>query len=257
MLSDNAPEFTGEIINNLCKFNDIKKCKTHPYKPSSNGAVERTNRRIKDVLKTVISPRTVDWDIVISDVQLTLNNTVNRSTGETPHFLLYGYQKRLPLILLDDARPPKTLLNYEDYASWRHKLAFDTMRQARSAIEHAEVNSKEYYNKKAVAPTARVGAQIYVQRQVPMGPNYKVSPKYEGPFWISKILPQNKFEITGEGNLEKRISHWNHMKFTTSDPWSRVLDEPDLEDTTERTEPNTTVNGDHSRQYPLRNRQHL
>ena len=114
LLSDNAPEFTGEVLRKLCEFYGIKKCETHPYKPRSNGAVERTNRKIKDVLKTVVNHTTVDWDMVIDDLQLTLNNTVNMSTGETTHFLLYGYQKHMPLTLLDDARPPKPSINYCD-----------------------------------------------------------------------------------------------------------------------------------------------
>ena len=66
----------------------------------------------------MVDPNTVDWDMVIDDLQLTLNNSVNTSTGETPHFLLYGYQKHVPLALLDDARPPRRLTNYVDYSQW-------------------------------------------------------------------------------------------------------------------------------------------
>ena len=36
LLSDNAPEFTSELIQMLCSFYDIKKCEVHPYKQSYN-----------------------------------------------------------------------------------------------------------------------------------------------------------------------------------------------------------------------------
>ena len=121
-LSDNTPEFTGEVLKKLYEFYGIKKCEIYPYKPSSNGAVERANKKIKDVLRTVVSPTTVDWDMTIDDLQLTLNNTVNMLTSETPHFLLYGYQKRMPLTLLDDTRPPRRSTNYVDYSAWWHRL---------------------------------------------------------------------------------------------------------------------------------------
>ena len=41
LLSDNAPEFTSELLKSLCSFYGIKKCEVHPYKPSSNGMVEK------------------------------------------------------------------------------------------------------------------------------------------------------------------------------------------------------------------------
>ena len=66
----------------------------------------------------MLDPTAVDWDMDIDDLQLTLNNTVNMSTVETPHFLLYGYQKHMPLTLLDDARPPRRSTNYVEYSAW-------------------------------------------------------------------------------------------------------------------------------------------
>ena len=43
LLSDNAPEFVGEVLQKVCENYQIKKCHMHPHKPSSNGAVERSN----------------------------------------------------------------------------------------------------------------------------------------------------------------------------------------------------------------------
>ena len=36
LLSDNAPEFVGEILKKVCENYQIKKCQIHPHKPSSN-----------------------------------------------------------------------------------------------------------------------------------------------------------------------------------------------------------------------------
>ena len=89
-MSNNALEFTSELFCKLCTFYNIKKCNIVAHKPSSNGLVERTNKKIIEILRTVISPKTTNWDWWLDDIQLAINNTVNSSTGETPHFLLYG-----------------------------------------------------------------------------------------------------------------------------------------------------------------------
>ena len=87
--------------------------------------VERANKKIKDVLRTVITPRTEDWDLALEDVQFTVNNTVSEVTNETSHFLLYDHQKQMPLTLLDDAKSPKQIYDYKNYGPWKQKLTFD------------------------------------------------------------------------------------------------------------------------------------
>ena len=56
---------------------------------------------------------------------------------------------------------------------------------------------------------------------IPEGPNYKVSPKFAGPFRINKVLPYNKYEIIHETSLMKKIAYWNHLKITSSNPCSK------------------------------------
>ena len=88
------------------------------HKPSSNGLVERTNRKIVEVLRTLATPKTVDWDLSLDDIQLTINNTVNEATGKTPHFLLYGVECCMTYSLLDDSSPPLSYSSYGEYISF-------------------------------------------------------------------------------------------------------------------------------------------
>ena len=79
LLSDDAPVFIDDVLRKLCNFVLWLR---PSLKPSCNGAVE--------LLKTVLDPTTVDWDMDMDDFRLTLNSTVNTSTGETFPFLSYG-----------------------------------------------------------------------------------------------------------------------------------------------------------------------
>ena len=85
------------------------------HKPSSNGLVERTNKKIIELLRKLVTPKTINWDLCLDDIQLTINNTVNSSTGETPHFILYGVERHMHYSIIDDAIQPKA--NYNETSS--------------------------------------------------------------------------------------------------------------------------------------------
>ena len=213
LLSDNAPEFTSEVLNKLCSFYDIKKVEITAYKPSSNGAVERANQKIKQILRTLITPETVDWDKAVEDVQLVINNTVNVTTGESPHFLLYGYAKRLPINLCDDARPPQRTYNYDEYIVNRIAQYYNTVRKTRELMQKSQKNWEIHYKCKE-KNNIKVGSQVYLQKMVPEGPNVKVSPKFEGPYRVLEVLKGNKYKIIHETNSNSCIAHYNHLKLS-------------------------------------------
>ena len=223
LMSDNAPEFTGEIMQKLCSFYEIKKCEITPYKPSSNGAVERVNGKIKTILRTLITPETVDWDIYVEDVQLVINNSINVTTGETPHFLLYGYTKRLPIALHDDAKPPRHIYNYEDYIEQRLRQYYHTTRKTREMIKNAQRKNEKYYKCKE-KKELRIGSKVYILKMVSQGPNVKVSPKFEGPYRVIEILSNNKYKVINERDLKERIAHYNNLKIVKCDDnWQKPL----------------------------------
>ena len=219
LLSDNAAEFTSEILKKLCEFYEIKKVEITAYKPSSNGAVERMNKKIKDVLRTMITPSTVNWDVALEDVQLVINNSVNETLGETPHFLLYGYQKRLPLSLLDDAKPPRILYNYEDVIALRVKTYYDTVKKVRKMLEKGYETNKKYY-KSEEKKNIRIGKKVYVIKNIPEGPNIKVSPKFEGPYRVLEIMKLNKYKLVHEHTHKEIIAHYNTLKLVKNDCWN-------------------------------------
>ena len=59
LLSDNALEFSSELLAELCEFYNIRKWNIVAHKPSSNGLVERTNKNIIELLRKLITPKTI------------------------------------------------------------------------------------------------------------------------------------------------------------------------------------------------------
>ena len=182
------------------------------YKPSSNGLVERANKSIISILRTLITPTTPDWHLVLDDVQLTLNNSVNESVGDSPHYILYGYDGRMPHTLLDDAVPPRPTYNYEDYVAYRTRRSYDIVRRVRELLSKSTQSRKFRYDKGTVEPSARLGQKVFVRKHVKDGPLFKVSPKYDGPYRIVELLKFNKYRLRNVESGDERITHWNHLK---------------------------------------------
>ena len=116
-----------------------------------------------------------------------MNNTVNESVGEAPHFLLYGYDKRMPVNILDDAPPPQRTYNYDDYISFCNRLAYNTIQKSRKLPVKSKDLSKHYYDQKAQNSNLKIGTQVYLKKHVPEGPNHKISPIFDGTYRIMKF----------------------------------------------------------------------
>ena len=217
LISDNAKEFVSEIFKQICAFYDINKCEIVAHKPSSNGLVERTNKKIIEILRTLIKPTTSDWHLILDDIQLTLNNSINDSVGEAPHYLLYGYDYRMPYALTEDTTPPRNTYNYEDYISYRTRRSFDIVKKTREELLKSSNLRKVRYDKDTVNPAIKLGQKVYVVKPFKDGPLFKASPKFEGPYRVVEILKFNKFNLRHIHTGKERIVHWNNLKLIKHD----------------------------------------
>lgn len=88
LLTDNGPEFTS---SEFCEFLDdcnITHKFTTPYCPTSNGAVERVNRTIQGLLRSIVEKQHV-WDQDLPRALVAYNNTLHSELGMSPcQFLL-------------------------------------------------------------------------------------------------------------------------------------------------------------------------
>ena len=83
ILSANGPEFANSTFNDLLQEHNIKHIYSTPYLPSSNGAVERINKTVIELLKG-LSCEFSQWDDQVSKVILTCNNTFYSQINTTP-----------------------------------------------------------------------------------------------------------------------------------------------------------------------------
>ena len=91
ILSDNGPEFSSRSFRELMAECNIKHIFTTPNKPSSNGAVERANRTITELLRS-LSTDPSSWDINLLRAVSIYNSTCHSELGVSPREFLLGRQ---------------------------------------------------------------------------------------------------------------------------------------------------------------------
>ena len=88
ILTDNGPEFIASEFNSFLSKYGIDHKLTTPYRPQSNGAVERVNRTIKGLLKSLVEKASA-WANELPQAIITYNNTYHSELKMSPaKFLL-------------------------------------------------------------------------------------------------------------------------------------------------------------------------
>lgn len=94
--SDQGRNFESEVFKELCEVLGIKKTRTTPLHPQSDGMVERFNRTLEEHLRKVVSDNQKDWDKHIDLFLMAYRSSVHDTTSQTPASILFGTELRLP-----------------------------------------------------------------------------------------------------------------------------------------------------------------
>ena len=91
LVTDNGTEFKNNLLSEYCKENEIKFIHGLPYRPHSQGVVERLHRVIKRGLNSykLKLKKAYNIDYAIAEIVKIKNNTYCRTTKETPNNLFF------------------------------------------------------------------------------------------------------------------------------------------------------------------------
>ena len=96
ILTDQAQAFNGKLYEALCREAKIKKVRTTPYHPQTNGQCERFNRTLMTMLGALPNDNKINWQDWVSTLVHAYNCTTTRVTGFSPYFLMFGREPRIP-----------------------------------------------------------------------------------------------------------------------------------------------------------------
>ena len=210
--SDQGANFESKLVKELCTLTGIKKSRTTPYHPMGNGMCERFNRTLLNMLGTLSAEQKKDWKSHVGSLVHAYNCTRHESTGQSPYFLMFGREPRLPLDLafgIDIGENHGSVSSYTRALKKRLKQSYEL---ATSALRDSRLKQKEGYDLKVRGATIQPGDRVLVKILAFEG-KHKLADRWEEDPYI--VLEQRNPEIpvfvvqkeSGEGR--KRTLHRN------------------------------------------------
>lgn len=162
--TDQGKNFTSTLVKEICKLYQIKHITGSSYHPESQGAVERQNRTLVEMLKHYTQGDVFNWADYIPHTLLAYNTAINSSTLYSPYSLFFGRPARLPL----DAIIHKPGPNYRGVEGYREEVAerlYIAHQNARQNSEAALAAQKKYYDQRAKKRDFRIGDTVYITNE--------------------------------------------------------------------------------------------
>ncbi|KAL6454997.1 hypothetical protein MHYP_G00365650 [Metynnis hypsauchen] len=211
---DQGGEFENQLFAQLKRNCGVVCSRTTPYHPQGNGQVERFNRTLLQMLKTLTEREKANWKDSLNKLVYAYNCTRSEVTGFSPFFLLYGRPPRLPIDLLFRLTPESGTHDHQEYMRrWKSAMqeAYEVAREnARKSAERGKRN----HDKKVRSSVLQEGDRVLVRNMTPRGGTRKLRNHWEER--IHKVVRQVTKDVPvyevvpeqGKGR-ESRILHRN------------------------------------------------
>ena len=149
ILTDQGKSFKNNLIQELCELAQVKKLRTHPYHPETNGQCECFNATLIGMMGTLPTHAKRNWQKWIATLTHAYNCTVSSVTAFSPYFLMFRRTPKIPLdvemgvTLMDQGR--ESCQNYAKKLQARLKWAYQ---KAQENSRKDSERQKRYYDQK-------------------------------------------------------------------------------------------------------------
>ena len=179
------------------------------YHPQTSGLVERQNRTLMSMLGLYCSKYMIDWDRYLAQVMGALNSTQHSTTGISPHMMLSGHQKSLPLIFFYPVYAGKNT-SPQVYVRDEIRRQQELNYLCRRNTQQAQARQRKRFDKKTAGAKAySEGDYVWAfQNVIPPKGTKKLLNKWMGPFMITEVHQEGRFHRLSTG----RAAHFENIK---------------------------------------------
>lgn len=142
LLSDRGKAFLSKLMCEVYKLLSIHKVNTTAYHPQTDGLVERFNRTLTSMLAKTVERQGRDWDDHLPYVLYAYRTSIQESTKESPFYLLYGRDARLPVEEVITTTPFREVTDLDDYKTELTNHLAAAWNCAREQVKKAQKRQK-------------------------------------------------------------------------------------------------------------------
>ena len=191
--SDNAKEFSGQLMQTHAAWMGVKWIFSTPYKPSTNGRIERRHKDLAKLLKILDSNQN-EWDLELPFVVCELNSSIDNITGMTPFLQFHGWDMNVPHIMKEIEVASTNIPFLEwikniDMANWESKLRF----RQQKIFGHIKEQRQSFKEQAVFTPDVDEQLVPGDTVLVKLPTTGKLANKQTGPFVVTKVTTGGSF----------------------------------------------------------------
>jgi hypothetical protein len=175
------------------------------HHPQFNGLTERSNKKIIEVLRSVVQDMPSSWEDWLDMTVACINSIITEGVGKSPHSIIFGKEIRLPYDLLDNESP---LYNFDDYCELQRRAFQRINKEVEAKLKSTREKQKIKQHRLSKSYQFHPGMSVMVQSP---DRTSKMMPRFFGPFTvITKI--QNRLVVRNNATDSDELVHCDRVK---------------------------------------------
>ena len=235
---DQGKEFENNLFKRLHELSGIEASRTSPYHPQGDGQVERMNRTLINMLKTLPDKYKCSWKDHVNKLTFAYNCTRNDATTFSPFELMFGHPPRLPIDLILNVNENSENIGYDDYVdNWKKSMQEAWSIARNSAAKNAKAGKKSY-DKRMFGATVQIGDRVLVRNLSERGGTGKLRSYWENEIHVVTKKKDENIPVYGvkpeNGKGKERILLRNlllpcdHLPLEAEYPSGKDADVPEV-----------------------------
>jgi hypothetical protein len=189
--------FVSKFWSTLAEMMTIDRKVSTSYHQQTDGQSERTIQTIKQYLRGYVNYQQDDWVMLLPMAQFAYNDSMSRTTNETPFYANYGRNPQMPWRTISKERKSEEALTLGERMTSLHQ-------QLSKDITFLTHKMATYYNRGRLELHLKKGEKVYLLRRHPgkegfnikaKRPNEKLDFQKLGPYIIEKECGLDNYQL--------------------------------------------------------------
>ena len=210
--TDQGGNFDGNVMKALCHLYRVAKTRTTPYRPSSNGQVERYNRLLLQLIRCYRHSKQKTWDQDLQILAGAIRSMEHRSTGYSANMMMLGKEVFQPIdILMRTAGEHFRDENPAGYVKHLRQVLRDVHNLASQKLRTQLNYQKRQYDLRLEENHYEVGDFVYrLNGASKVGESRKLKPVWLGPLVVTAVINPVLFRV--RDRKKEYVLHHDRLK---------------------------------------------